>query len=256
MTQLTRRANGLHPIVVSLKRYLEQGIDPYDFAYKLDDFFREHGIRKPRGFDPDDPTAYVQTKSFDRHRKSFVAWISSNLTSDDLADVDSPSYLHMSAQGLVMPRTWLVHFSDHARDIAEEGFLYGHPEFQGLALTTHKQHRQREPGLNFAFEASDRSISYGAAKYGRSAVLFRSGGVRAYHSGDEESQVIFWGPLVRQVVLLDHCDESDWCVVDKNTDRLLYKHHDIRKVVAWVIDHGAQYRRRIVRDLPPMSSGD
>ena len=44
------------------------------------------------------------------------------------------------ARNKLLPRTtWLVHFSDNAEDIVQEGFKYGEDDYSDLALTTHKK---------------------------------------------------------------------------------------------------------------------
>lgn len=246
-------------MVLALKAYLSQSIDPYDFAYRLHDYFEEEYGGYPDWFDPDEPSVYLESPDFEAHREGFVKWMANNVGDDVYQSPYVPSYLLLSSPRVFLQRTWLIHFSDHARDICEEGFAFGQPDFSGLALTTHLTHEARtsQAGFNFAFFVEDRSVPVVARrkKYGRDAVMFMSAGVVAYHSGDDEWQAIFWGPSVRQAVLLEQGSEG-WEVSDKRTGRVLFRNEDIRLVIRWVISHVSQYRRRILIDLPAHGEAD
>lgn len=257
-TIISTRSNGYHFMTGALRKYLDQEVDPDDFIRQIGDYFQEKGIEPPASFDPEDPIGFLEYTDYDRVKKDFSKWLVAGAMYKFLfGDDDDPSYATLKNPSLLPPRTWLVHFSDNAERIAAQGFLYGHNSFNGLALTTHKSHgsRHRSPGFNFAFTADDRHLDYVAnrGKYGHSAVLFRSGGVRAFHYGDDEWQVIFWGPVVKQVVLIERCAGGSWCILDQYTSRELCVKGSVVEAVRWAIDHGHQYRRKIVRDLPTVN---
>jgi hypothetical protein len=102
---------------------------------------------------------------------------------------------------------WWVHFTNDASDIARSGFAYGESDPMQLGLTTWKSKQaKRGPGYIFSFapeEGIERNFGgwgYGTAgKYGREAVVFRADAVTAYHHGDEEDQVISWGPEAKDI---------------------------------------------------------
>jgi len=110
-----------------------------------------------------------------------------------------------------------------------------------LALTTHKRNREKNPGYNFAFEEGSRDAKNVASdgKYGNEAVVFWGDGVKAYHSGDEENQIIFWGPSVdtRMIFPIRIVDgDSDWAVYHSDRGTPMVQ-GDFPEITAWVIDN-------------------
>ena len=145
----------------------------------------------------------------------------------------------MIFEGVVKP-TWLIHFTDDPDGIAMNGFKYGHEEFRGLHLTTYKGDRMKFPGYNFYFDTDNERDYRSTArqgKYGKHAVVFWGSGVEAWHSGDEERQVVFWGPSVRKDMIFPvKNDYGDWTVFGWN-DRELYKSESIEDAVNWIINN-------------------
>ena len=229
--------------------YLKGGIDPYDFPHLLPKFFADPVAQlalrghSPEGFDEDDPSAYMERMS-PGQLEAFRKWLKKNSGNLGEDDPNSPTYMHMD-YGRIVPRgTWLIHFSDEAPDIKYEGFQYGHEDMTSLGLTTWYKNRKTNPGWNFAYVAGTRQSLLGSRKYGKHAVMFQSAGVEARHYGDEEDQVIFWGPGVREFVLLYNNGE-DWQVTSNRDERVVY-HADLASVIDWVMRNYAQYRNVIV----------
>jgi len=199
-----RRLLAYGPEQSHLKRYLESGFDPNDYHEDLADWLGDEEPdqqwRDEDGFTDDKLYEWVDSAPQARIDE-FKAYV------EELPHIsdgpDRPAYEHMAYSRLVRP-TWLVHFTDDPLDIAENGFKYGWESTEGLGLTTHftDAARKRGAGYNFAFvlgspdarNASSRDG--GGPKYGGHAVVFWADGVEAYHYGDEENQVIFWGPEV------------------------------------------------------------
>jgi hypothetical protein len=164
---------------------------------------------------------------------------------------DAPTWAHMSLKNnKLLPRnTWLVHFTNHPYDIASQGFTIGMDEMDKLGLTTYYSNKAKQGGYNFAFIANSRDAKFAASKgkYGKYAVVFQNSGVHAYHSSDEEDQVIFWGKDVSPksiIVLTKEYDE--WQVRSKyrlrNGETVLYT-GDFQNCVNWIITNYNQYRR-------------
>src|SRR5205823_3557059 len=91
--------------------------------------------------------------------------------------------------------------------------------------------------------------AYAAAsrkKYGRDCVVFQNAGVLAYHSGDEEDQVIFWGPDVdlRHLALIQLVD-GDYHVKSR-TGMTLFT-GEFEQAVKWVMAHHRQYSRQLYK---------
>ena len=221
-----------------LNRYLKEGFDPYDYLYELKEYLEENGVEFP-----DDSEYYevspewIEKASKDDLEK-FKNWVQ-NRPPSDMAD--SPAYEAMSYNSFVKP-TWLVHFTDDPYSIAKEGFQYGHEDTHGLALTTWytNEARKRHAGYNFAFRVGSRDariVSRGN-KYGKHAVVFWGAGVEAYHSGDEEDQIIIWGPSVNTNLIFPVLkEEGSWVVNDWRNDKLLIKDDDFDKVSSWVVNN-------------------
>lgn len=223
--------------------YLKIDADPYDFTYLVSDYYEWLGEDPPEAFDADDPHDFFETDDGKAVEKDFVKWLTSEgLDQFEVAnDAHAPAYLHFQVRGDAPADTWLVHFSDEAAGIARDGFLHGHPDERTLGLTTWfvDSVRKAEAGWNFGFRATSGDANNAAynRKYGRDAVLFQAPGVRAYHWGDEEEQVIFWGPSAKRFIPLHRDSDRDgWYVADTKTGEPV-REGTFREVVAWATDH-------------------
>jgi len=233
-----------------LHRYLREGFDPYDYSYELERWLEDEACEGcGAGDDPDcekcggklraevdgvtggdDALAWIDRAS-DADLARFREHVEQRVGRGDMG-ADRPAYEHMSFNRLVRP-TWLVHFTDDPYEIASDGFQYGWDSTEGLGLTTHftDNARKRGPGYNFAFALgsrdarnAERGQHYGdSPKYGKHAVVFWGGGVEAYHYGDEEDQVIFWGPEVppSRIFALWNGGDDGWCVRNA-VDRVVF----------------------------------
>lgn len=182
--------------------------------------------------------------------------------------VDAPTWSHMDVRGnnVLHRQTWLVHFTDKPYEIATEGFKFGIDRMDRLALTSwikDTSDSKKYGGYNFAFEALSKDAANVALsnKYGRHAILFQNSGVKAYHHGDEESQIMFWGKDVdpRDIIILKHTDYG-WKPImwkeTRNKSNLLDPSRgdgrgddlgDYQKTVEWVIKNFHQYRKFLTR---------
>lgn len=246
MSRMPKRKNPYSDRLIDLRNYINSGIDPHDFAYLFEDFLEEQGLEgEAEGFDPDEPYNFLNSEAFLAFEDDFRSWLEDGPAYRDIS-TDSPAYLTMSRAKLVPRQTWLVHFSDDADDIARNGFLYGHEDARTLALTTWFRNRKMGPGWNFSLRAGGRDAQsvFRKGKYGKNAVLFRSAGVEVYHSGDEETQVILWGPNAHDFILLTR-DGDDVVIEDEVTGREL-RRGSFEKVVEWAMSYADQYRHRII----------
>jgi hypothetical protein len=183
----------------------------------------------------------VEKKMSDKEKSDFIYSIR------DYPSVHTWSYFDKPT--MLRPDTWLIHFTDSAINIAHDGFTKGVDDMTRLGLTTHLSDLDKKyGGYNFAFIADSRDARNAARKnkYGKEAVMFQSAGVRAYHYGDEENQVIFWGKSVNpnKLVLLSR-DYDNWCVSTMRMNRDCAHKGDFENVVDWVIENHQQYRHKI-----------
>lgn len=167
---------------------------------------------------------------------------------------NAPSQAFYSGPQLLKRQTWLIHFSDDAWGIANKGFKYGVDQMDKLGLTIYLgDFDKKYGGYNFAFEAGGRYARAAAAeeKYGSNAVMFTNAGVKAYHSGDDEEQVMFWGANVdpRSIILITHEDDG-WCVSQhpskgRYEGECVYQNEDFNTVTNWVEENWRQYGKII-----------
>jgi len=160
---------------------------------------------------------------------------------------------------VIKPSSWLIHFTEHAEQIADKGFIYGIDRMDRLGYTKFcAQHDKRNGGWNFAFTADNPLVGKLArrGKYGRHAVMFRTGGVELAHRGDNEKQVVFWGKNVDPsdiIVLLDGWD--GYKVMSRNaawtlkTGRNWVYAGDFERCVEFVIQNFQQYKQIITGSI-------
>lgn len=174
-------------------------------------------------------------------------WVLEYLNTNDPSELPSASFFTPTKK--LIPRgTWLAHFTDEPDAIISAGFTKGTDDMDRLGLTTYRKNEYKSKGYNFAFEATGRYAEFAAQKrkYGRDCLLFQNSGVKAWHNGDEEDQVIFWGPEVdkRGIIVLEY-SEGDWAVL-ANDRRTLFT-GEFEAAVKWVIQNHHQYRRMLYR---------
>ncbi len=167
---------------------------------------------------------------------------------------ENSSKQHFMGAEMLKRQTWLVHFTGDAYSIASDGFEYGVDHMDKLGLTTFfGKESKKYGGYNFAFEAGSKYARNSAqsGKYGKEAVMFTNSGVKSWHHGDEEDQVIFWGKDVdpRGIILIEK-DYDNWCVKEHPTKRryerdCVYAHEDFETVTNWIEKNWRQYSKII-----------
>ncbi|MEE3309735.1 hypothetical protein, partial [Sharpea azabuensis] len=153
-----------------------------------------------------------------------------------------PTWMTMDFIRLV-ENEWCIHFTSDAYNIAREGFTGGTPEIDDLAYTG--AGRQKiGAGYDFAFLIHDRSVDFNG--YGDEAVIFRASGVLARHYGDEQDQVIFWGPSVKEIIPIKTSEYSgDWEIEGLN-GQIFKKAEKPSELADWATDNLPQYRNQIL----------
>ena len=183
-----------------LNKVLENGFDPYDYEYEVASFLDEFDTDFTPTNNDAEPYEIGEewiNQASKENIKKFEEWID-NRHPNSVDESFEPPSRHFTGNEIIKPQ-WLVHFTDDAGSIEQSGFQYGHDDYRGLGLTTYKSEKGRKerPGFNFALELG-RYANFTAAEgnYGKEAVIFWGSGVKTYHSGDQQDQVIFWGPSV------------------------------------------------------------
>jgi 2'-5' RNA ligase/GNAT superfamily N-acetyltransferase len=174
--------------------------------------------------------------------------------SDEFMNMDPaecPSFMHMSYEGMVKNQ-WLLHKTDNPDSICQSGFTYGMGDLSRLGLTTWFNNDgmdKQEGGYNFAFLAQDsKAMRYAEDRYGREAVIFRASGVKVYHYGDEETQVIFRGSEAHDIIpVVKDGNTGMWALPDDDHGKPVFQADYLQQIVQWVMNHYAQYRKVIVK---------
>lgn len=256
-----------------LNQYLRKGFSPSDYLYLLEEFIEKTDpeyldniqrlidINKSNLFQQGDLyygdiDFYLEKwieNATPEQQANFQKWVEEkNL---DTSRDNAPPYESMEYRGFIKP-TWLVHFTDDPDNISTEGFQKGWPDISGLGYTTYYSKEHREPGYNFAFDAADnRNIRSTArtGKYGKHAVLFWGSGVEAYHYGDEEHQIIVWGPSIDTNTIVPIYNQYDKWVVErtgKYEGYPMFESEDINDVINWAINNINMIRQTLKKWKP------
>lgn len=283
------KTHGMH-----LKRYLqepEELADEYliqDYAYDIPEFFNN------------DRDAIMELS--DEELDMLEAYKNNQADEDDLLDIleNHPDikkafgrfcrgiarqdnrgarYIYDYNQDVYSNNQWLIHFTPDPAEIAMNGFTKGTQDVEELGVTHGSQ--RHEEGYNFAFIADKATNAearyylghdgYGNLDDNAGAVMFKADGVEAYHGGDNQDQVIFWGPSARNIIPIYHGnveelsyvgwdyddienpdkfyknrgDTNCWYILGKNNN-LLYCNENIRKIITWVKNNYFQYRNELI----------
>jgi hypothetical protein len=204
------------------------------------------------GFDNSDEAVLWLSEHYPQIHTQFSQYVykMTNSESDmyDTAMPGSPSWYYMDFRGYVKNQ-WLIHFSDRSKEIwRDQKFKYGMDDYTALGLTTYyKDEPKKYGGYNFAYDIADyakygrSSYQGGRWKYGKEAVIFKASGVKVWHHGDEEPQVIFLGNTAKDIVHLEQTDPGPWGVVNSKKGNTIFI-GELPDVVKWVVKNFDQYK--------------
>jgi hypothetical protein len=165
-----------------------------------------------------------------------------------IPDQDYPAWTYFDDSVKLIKNQWLIHFTNDAEGIERSGFKYGVNDITKLGLTLHLGDFEKEyGGYNFAFTLDkflkSRLRWSDEFKYGKEAVLFRASGIEAWHIGDEEYQVLFYGNTAKNIVAVTEGNEKRWGIRGKS-GRVLFEDDDLDVVVTWFVKNYDQYRKQ------------
>jgi len=259
---------------IRLKNYLSSDEDEKykDVSYKITyllrdfidtinlyDYFSSEEVEKIENM-IDNGDEYYEIIELDFITDDFLIdygkYVESNVDSSEM-----PSTFFFSHPEIIK-KQWLIHLTDHASNIWSNGFEYGTYDMTALGLTIYATHDSKKyGGYNFAYTINDFE-RYGDTgdhkhnfRYGDEAILFRSSGVRTYHSGDEEYQVIFWGKNASDIIWLEYGEiehgdregEDCWFIESRKTGTRLIEAENISDLIYWVEKNYNQYRKHLVK---------
>jgi len=175
-------------IVEALVQFVRNEYEDYEFGEDVDDDFYEFVIESPRAWNLQIPEAllagfakvFIEDSRWEDDYDEYA-------DKDDEAPVAGPPSWALLEYKTLIKNQWLIHFTNHADDVAKQGFRYGVNDFTRLALTTwtENDHRDKQGGYNFAFRLKDfhyMARSGNSWKYGKECVIFRASGILCRHT--------------------------------------------------------------------------
>ena len=206
----------------------------YNFDYLIQDFMNEYDIDDD--IDEYDVDAFAEVLSDYDMYDEFIRYCERNADDQDL-----PSWCH-EMYCRVVKNEWCIHFGNDSQSIAENGFTSGTDNIEKLGITGRKDNMG--VGYNFAYLVNDRNVDL--SKYGDEAVIFRTSGVLVYHFGDEEHQVIFWGPYAHDFIPIKqgYGGYDDYEVYGLD-GQVLYSGKP-SEIANWASTNLGQYRKQIL----------
>lgn len=226
--------------------------------YKLD----KKSLEYLKGFinsdDDDDKDFYVESLiSINKTiANSFGEYVLNNAT--DYSSEDLPTWYYLSSPKIIK-KQWLIHETDEPYDIYKNGFTYGTDNMYNLGLTTYYNKESKEfGGYNFAYTLYDFERSGTTRngngqhnfKYGESIILFKCSGVKAYHIGDEEEQVMFWGNRAEDIIMVEYDDDKElWYIESRLNRKRLVEKNSVIEIAEWVDKHYAQYYKHLFKKV-------
>lgn len=240
--------------VLAFKGYLrmddkEKGADlAHTYSHMVEDFFEDE-------LDGEVPEEYVGMEPYEvvdgmeaRNAElfgRFCEWLLDRFNSGSREmEHDRPAWSAFD-EGELVRNQWLVHFTseDSAIDIVRNGFTKGVDDISQLGWTTHLSDRAKQHGgYNFAFHWQDVRRYGSDGKYGDTAVIFMASGVKSYHHGDEEPQVVFYGNTAKHRNLIYKSgDTGEWEIEAKN-GRVIVRKERIHEIVDWFVSFYDRFR--------------
>lgn len=248
---------------IPLKNYLsltdEQKAEDmiYTFYYMFPQFIKElynydeiddeeynnlHNLAIDLDYDLPDEIIYGSLTNLKKQFIDFIIKNTYNLT-DEL-----PAHQSFD-EAIPVKNEWLIHFTDNALQIAQNGFQYGTEDIDRLNYTNAGSIQGKSKGYNFAYTINDYDRFYrgfhGQPKYGNEAVLLQASGIKTWHYGDEEYQVIFWGQNAKNIIPIIQNSDGYWTILSSKTSNKLIEFENLEDIVNWVMNNKEQYRKHL-----------
>ena len=156
------------------------------------------------------PTTRYELNNFPEALKSYKEFLVEIV--DDLFNNKNPYNLYILPLYVTytydddVEDDWLVHFTseENIESILESQSFHGLSNMYNLAVsaTSNEDEYGVDGGYCFSFALDDVDYNFksGYSHYGNSGILFKSSGIKLYHRGDDELQVIFIGNQVSNLI--------------------------------------------------------
>lgn len=166
-----------------------------------------------------------------------------------------PTWSTQMKQGINKKREWLIHFSNSADKISQEGFKFGN-DIEDLAVTkkyTNGSYAFAYPLDDFFFVSKNNEFGgsphlfKNGSYYGKEAIMFQASGIKTWHRTDHEYQVIFDKNEASNLIYL-HNNDGIWYIKDTLTNRPIITKKNMYDLIKWVLTNFDQYKNHIVLD--------
>ena len=222
------------PILKQLNRRIQKSEDDWDEMNSIKEDFMSYVFKNQSLIDP---IYYIISADVYKYTEHYY-------------DLDDATLLYMELKG-IYKNDWILHFtdSDSAYKIQKEGFKYGMDNVEKLGLTVlYKKEAKKYGGFNFGFSLHNYKQYYkdfySEHKYSTHLIMAKTSGVKVWHTGDEEEQIIFFGKTAKNIVLISHDDDDKYNVEDKH-GYVKVSFENIEDVVNWVVNNYDQYKNAI-----------
>lgn len=181
------------------------GINNYEYFVELDEYDSEEEAIENITY----PTTHYELSYYPEAEKAYKEFLIKiiddvfNNNPYNLNLVVLPLYVTFSYEGDVID-DWLVHFTsekESQESILESQCFHGISNLYNLAISAGAD-EWVEDGFCFSFDLENiyENFKSGYSHYGDKGILFKSNGVKLYHNGDNEHQVIFIGNQVSKLI--------------------------------------------------------
>jgi hypothetical protein len=123
-----------------------------------------------------------------------------------------PLYVTFNYEGDI-ENDWLVHFTETEatqKNILKMQCFHGITNMYNLAITSATEDPYDKDGYCFGFDLNNvhHNFKSNYSHYGDYGILFKSSGINLYHNGDDETQTIFIGNQVSNLIPFWYDDET------------------------------------------------
>lgn len=184
-------------------------IDNYNYFIDMDGYDSEEEAMENITY----PTTRYELSSYPEaieDYKNFLVKIINDFSySNNPYNLDSrilPLYLTFTYEGDVED-DWIVHFTENDENInsiLKSGYFHGLVNMNNLAISAVAEDRSYEDGDGYCFgfhiDDVQENFKEGYGHYGDSGIIFKGSGIKLYHNGDNETQTIFIGNQISNMI--------------------------------------------------------
>ena len=181
---------------------------------------------------PDGVYMLVYNKEAYEEYCKFLYKISNDAIYNNINDYDLniyliPPFLALTKESIDINDEWLVHFThdkNNVYSILEGGHFLGVPHIDNITITSSSEDTPSPNGYCFAYTIDDAFYNFDRnSGYGTDGIIFKSNGIKVFHVGDDELQVIFIGNTAKNMIGFYQKDNIFYTMDGKISDSRFYE---------------------------------